>query len=93
MSATAEPSASRRLGEQIRYWLPAVVVFGLGLAAWQWLLPDVLGVEEFLLPRFSDVVQALVDERDELLRGAWITFKEAFSLTPLTTSLAGNSRR
>ncbi len=29
----------------------------LGLAAWQWLLPDVLGVEDFLLPRFSDVVQ------------------------------------
>ena len=79
MSTTASgPPTSRRLGEQIRYWLPAVVVFGLGLAAWQWLLPDVLGVEEFLLPRFSDVVQALVDERDELLRGAWITFKEAF---------------
>ncbi len=79
MSAVSStPAASRRIGEQVRYWLPAVVVFGLGLAAWQWLLPDVLGVEEFLLPRFSDVVQALVDERDVLLRGAWITFKEAF---------------
>ena len=79
MSTTApEPAASRRIGEQVRYWLPAVVVFALGFAAWQWLLPDVLGVEEFLLPRFSDVLQALVDERDKLLRGAWITFKEAF---------------
>jgi len=79
VSTTApEPAASRRIGEQVRYWLPAVVVFALGLAAWQWLLPDVLGVEEFLLPRFSDVLQALVDERDKLLRGAWITFKEAF---------------
>ena len=79
MSTTApEPAASRRIGEQVRYWLPAVVVFALGLAAWQWLLPDVLGVEEFLLPRFSDVLQALVDERDKLLRGAWITFTEAF---------------
>jgi NitT/TauT family transport system permease protein len=79
MSTVTPTSApSRRIGEQVRYWLPAVVVFGLGLAAWQWLLPDVLGVEEFLLPRFSDVVQALVDERDKLLRGAWITFKEAF---------------
>lgn len=68
---------SRRIGEQIRYWVPAVVVFALGLAAWQWLLPDVLGVEDFLLPRFSDVVEALVDERDLLLRGAWITLKEA----------------
>ena len=77
-TVTSTSASSRRIGEQIRYWLPAVVVFGLGIAAWQWLLPDVLGVEEFLLPRFSDVVQALVDERDKLLRGAWITFKEAF---------------
>jgi NitT/TauT family transport system permease protein len=74
---TASASRPRRLGEQIRYWVPAVVVFALGLAAWQWLLPDVLGVEDFLLPRFSDVVQALVDEREVLLRGAWITFQEA----------------
>jgi NitT/TauT family transport system permease protein len=68
---------SRRLGERIRDWAPAVVVFGRGLAAWQWFLPDVLGVEDFLLPRFSDVVGALIDERDLLLRGAWITLKEA----------------
>ncbi len=48
---------SRRLGERVREWVPAVVVFALGLVAWQWLLPDVLGVEDFLLPRFSDVVE------------------------------------
>jgi len=71
------PSPSRSLGERIREWLPAVVVFGLGLVAWQWLLPDVLGVEDFLLPRFSDVLGALVDEHHLLLRGAWITLKEA----------------
>jgi NitT/TauT family transport system permease protein len=78
LSAASPSTTSRRLGEQIRYWVPAVVVFGLGLAAWQWILPDVLGVEDFLLPRLSDVLRALVDERDLLLRGAWITFKEAF---------------
>jgi NitT/TauT family transport system permease protein len=77
-TATTASAPRRRVGEQIRYWVPAVVVFGLGLAAWQWLLPDVLGVEDFLLPRLSDVLRALVDERDLLLRGAWITFKEAF---------------
>ena len=80
MSSSVSASApSPRLGERIREWVPAVVVFALGLVAWQWLLPDVLGVEDFLLPRFSDVVGALIDERDLLLRGAWITLKEAVS--------------
>ncbi len=66
-----------RLGERLRYWAPAVAVFAVGLAAWQWFLPDVLGVEDFLLPRLSDVIRALIEERDLLLRGAWITLKEA----------------
>ena len=73
----ASSDAPRDLGAQVRYWVPALVVFALGLVAWQWLLPDVLGVEEFLLPRFSDVVRALVEEHHLLLRGAWITLKEA----------------
>ena len=34
----------------------------LGLAAWQWLLPDLLHVQSFLLPRFSDVMRALWDD-------------------------------
>ncbi|MFN8222708.1 MAG: ABC transporter permease [Gaiellales bacterium] len=58
-------------------WLPAVVVLALGLVSWQWLLPDVLGVKSFLLPRFSDVMRALYDDRQALQTGAWITFKEA----------------
>lgn len=79
MSVLATPGAPRgRVAERARYWLPAIVVFALGLAAWQWLLPDVLHVESFLLPRFSDVLGALRDERSALARGAWITFKEAF---------------
>jgi NitT/TauT family transport system permease protein len=79
MSAVAEPIAPRRrLSERVRYWLPAVVVFALGIAAWQWILPDLLHVESYLLPRFSDVLAALRDQRADLADGAWITFKEAF---------------
>lgn len=78
MSALATPDAPHgHLWHRVRYWLPAVVVLALGLVAWQWLLPDVLHVESFLLPRFSDVLGALRDERSGLARGAWITFKEA----------------
>src|SRR6478672_7752687 len=89
MSSVVPTSApSRSFGERMREWLPAVVVFALGLAAWQWLLPDVLGVEDFLLPRFSDVVGALIDDRDLLLRGAWITLKEAVGGFVLGSSVA-----
>jgi NitT/TauT family transport system permease protein len=76
------------LSERIRYWLPAVAVFAFGLVAWQWLLPDVLHVEDFLLPRFSDVTSALWNERDELIRGVRITFKEAFWGFVLGSSVA-----
>jgi len=78
VSAVAEPVAERRLSERVRYWLPAVVVFALGIVAWQWVLPDVLGVESYVLPRFSDVIAAVRDNRTDLADGAWITFKEAF---------------
>lgn len=78
MSTVAAETREGRVGERIRYWLPAVVVFALGIAAWQWLLPDVLHVQSYLLPRFSDVAQAVRDERHALATGAWITFKEAF---------------
>jgi NitT/TauT family transport system permease protein len=72
---------------RLSYWLPAIVVLGLGIAAWQWILPW-LGIERFLLPPFSDVVTAFWDERDQLLKGGWITFKEALAGFALGCSLA-----
>jgi NitT/TauT family transport system permease protein len=88
VSAFAEPVPRRRLAERVRYWLPAVVVFALGIAAWQWLLPDVLHVESYLVPRFSDVLDAVRNERGELAQGAWITFKEALGGFLLGSALA-----
>jgi NitT/TauT family transport system permease protein len=64
------------LGRRIRYWLPAGVVFAVGIVAWQWVLPA-LGVQRFLLPPLSDVGSAFWDAHDQLLKGAWITLKEA----------------
>ena len=64
------------VGQRVQSWGPALVVFGSGIAAWQWLLPW-LGIERFLLPPFSDVMTAFWDERSTLWSGGWITFKEA----------------
>jgi NitT/TauT family transport system permease protein len=64
------------------------VVFGIGIVAWQWILPDLLNLQNYLLPRFSDVMQALWDERSALARAAWITFKEAFGGFVLGSSTA-----
>ncbi len=81
MSAIAQPipraTLANRVGRRARGWVPAVVVFGLGIVAWQWFFPDVLGVERFLLPRFSDVINTLWDGRSTLWSAGWFTFKEA----------------
>jgi NitT/TauT family transport system permease protein len=75
------------IARRLRSWLPAIVVFGLGLVAWQWLLPW-LGIERFLLPPFWDVVTTFWDERDRLMQGGWITFKEAAAGFALGCSVA-----
>ena len=76
-TAAVDPASRWRPLDVARSWLPAIVVFALGLVAWQWVLPDVLGVESFLLPRLSDVATAFWDERELLWTGGWLTFKEA----------------
>jgi len=81
------PRRARAL-ELTRSWLPALVVFVLGIVCWQWVFADVLGVQSFLLPRFSDVVDALWAERDPLRTAAWITFKEAFGGLVIGSALA-----
>ena len=75
--ALEEAQGHSRLGELTRSWLPAIVVFAVGLLCWQWVIPDVIGIESFLLPRLSDVVSSLWEQRDALRTAAWITFKEA----------------
>jgi NitT/TauT family transport system permease protein len=84
----AGPSPLRKAGGVARDYLPALAIFALGLVAWQWLLPDVLHVQRFLLPRFSAVATAFWDERATLWRAGWFTFKEAIAGFVLGCSLA-----
>jgi NitT/TauT family transport system permease protein len=92
MSTIAQPiprgTLAGRVGRRARDWVPALGVFALGLAAWQWFFPDVLHVERFLLPRFSDVMRTFWDERDTLWSAGWFTFKEALGGFALGCSLA-----
>jgi NitT/TauT family transport system permease protein len=91
MSAIAQPipraTLASRVGRSAGDWIPAIVVFGLGIVAWQWLLPDVFGVERFLLPRFSDVIDTFWDERSALWSAGWFTFKEALGGFALGSSV------
>jgi NitT/TauT family transport system permease protein len=77
-----------RVGTRARDWVPSVAVFALGIVAWQWLIPDVFGVQRFLLPRFSAVLTAFWDERNALWGAGWFTFKEALGGFALGCSLA-----
>jgi NitT/TauT family transport system permease protein len=67
---------ARRIGRGVRDWIPAVVVFALGLLAWEFGV-KALDVQNFLLPPLSDILETLWDDRSGLMSAAWFTFKEA----------------
>lgn len=86
--AQPRPPAWRRFLGWFVEWLPAFVVFAIGLATWQWLLPDVFGIQRFLLPRFSSVAETFWTERDALWSAGWFTFKEALGGWAIGCTLA-----
>jgi NitT/TauT family transport system permease protein len=84
----SKPPLGRRLLSWLREWLPALVVVAIGLVVWQWVLPDVVGIQRFLLPRFSAVAETFWDEREALWSAGWFTFKEALGGWAIGSSLA-----
>jgi NitT/TauT family transport system permease protein len=60
---------------RLKEWLPALVVFVVGLAAWQWIFSPLAG--RFLLPRPSAIGRTFWDNHTLLLNAGWFTFKEA----------------
>ena len=61
----------RRAGE----WLPALLVFAIGIALWQFVFSPLAG--KFLLPRPTAIVTTFWDNRTTLVNSGWFTFKEA----------------
>ena len=67
---------ARRVGRGVRDWIPAAVIFVLGLLAWEYGV-KALDVQNFLLPPLSDILDALWNDRSGLVDAALFTFKEA----------------
>jgi NitT/TauT family transport system permease protein len=67
---------ARRVGRGLRDWIPAVVVFLLGMLIWEFGV-KALDVQNFLLPPLSDILDTLWADRSGLMDAAWFTFKEA----------------
>lgn len=61
---------------RIADWTPAIVVFVLAIAAWEGAIAA-FHVQQFLLPKPSDIVRAFWNERHTLWPAGWYTFKEA----------------
>ncbi len=80
MSATLAPprgqTLGRRVGRGVADWIPALVVFVLAIAAWEGAI-SAFHIQQFLLPRPSEIVRTFWDERTALWGAGWYTFKEA----------------
>jgi putative hydroxymethylpyrimidine transport system permease protein len=64
-----------RMGHVARIWGPPALLLGTIVAIWE--AAARLGwVEDYLLPAPSEVVRALVEDRDVLLPDAWVTAQE-----------------
>lgn len=66
-------SRTRRLSGE---WVPAVVVFVLGIALWEAVV-RLFDIQNFLLPAPSDIVGTLWNDRSALWSAAFFTFREA----------------
>jgi NitT/TauT family transport system permease protein len=67
---------ARRVGRGFTDWIPAVLVFALGIAAWEGLVRG-LEIEEFLLPPLSVILETFWENPDTFIDAGRITLIEA----------------
>jgi NitT/TauT family transport system permease protein len=70
------PSVGRRAARRAGDWVPAAVVFVLAIVVWEGAI-SAFHVQQFLLPRPSDIVASFWTNRHTLWPAGWTTFKEA----------------
>jgi NitT/TauT family transport system permease protein len=67
---------ARAAGGRVVEWVPAVAVFVLAIAAWEGAI-SAFHIQQFLLPRPSDIASTFWTSRHLLWPAGWYTFKEA----------------
>ncbi|MCW2975984.1 MAG: transporter permease [Actinomycetia bacterium] len=70
------PSVGRRAARRAGDWVPAAVVFVLAIVVWEGAI-SAFHIQQFLLPRPSDIVSTFWTNRHTLWPAGWTTFKEA----------------
>lgn len=70
------PSVGRRAARRAGDWVPPVVVFVLAIVVWEGAI-SAFHIQQFLLPRPSDIVRSFWNDRHTLWPAGWTTFKEA----------------
>jgi NitT/TauT family transport system permease protein len=68
--------SARAAGGRVAEWIPAIGVFVLAIALWQGAI-SAFHIQQFLLPRPTDIASTFWTGRHQLWPAGWYTFKEA----------------
>jgi NitT/TauT family transport system permease protein len=77
---------ARAAGDRLVEWAPAIAVFVLGIALWEGAIAA-FHIQQFLLPRPSDIGKTFWTGRHLLWPAGWYTFKEALGGFVIGSSL------
>ena len=68
--------SARAAGGRVVEWIPAIAVFVLAIVLWQGAI-SAFHIQQFLLPRPTDIASTFWTGRHQLWPAGWYTFKEA----------------
>jgi NitT/TauT family transport system permease protein len=68
-------------------WIPAIIVFCLGIVVWQASI-EIFNIQKFLLPKPGSIASAFWTQRSTLWNAGWLTLKEALLGFAIGSALA-----